>query len=66
MRCCSLFCSRVHFGLGTATKIDSVEIRWPSGTTDVIKNLEAYKFYGVLEGKGLVPFEQIRAAAPSD
>jgi hypothetical protein len=57
---------RVHFGLGTAAKIDSVEIRWPSGTTDIIKNLEADKFYGVLEGKGLVPFEQIRPKAPSD
>jgi len=57
---------RVHFGLGTATKIDSVEIRWPAGTTDVIKNLEADKFYGVLEGKGLVPFEQIRPTTPPD
>jgi hypothetical protein len=57
---------RVHFGLGTATKIDSVEISWPSGITDVIKNLEADKFYGVLEGKGLVPIEQIRPKAPSD
>jgi len=55
---------RVHFGLGAATKIDSVEIRWPSGTTDVIKNLEVDKFYNVLEGKGLVPFEQIRPTAP--
>jgi enediyne biosynthesis protein E4 len=56
---------RVHFGLGTATKIDNIEIRWPSGTTDVIKNLEADKFYDVLEGKGLVPFEQIRPTVPS-
>ncbi|HKV76608.1 MAG TPA: ASPIC/UnbV domain-containing protein, partial [Candidatus Sulfotelmatobacter sp.] len=57
---------RVHFGLGLATKIDSVKILWPSGATDVIKNLEADKFYDVLEGKGLVSFEQIRPKAPSD
>jgi enediyne biosynthesis protein E4 len=24
---------RLHFGLGPATKIDSLEIRWPSGAT---------------------------------
>jgi hypothetical protein len=55
---------REHFGLGTATKIDSVEIRWPSGASDVIKNLEADKFYTILEGKGIVPFEEIRPTAP--
>jgi enediyne biosynthesis protein E4 len=54
---------RVHFGLGAATKIDSIEIRWPSGASDVIKNLEADKFYSVLEGKGIVPAEQIRPAS---
>jgi hypothetical protein len=54
---------RAHFGLGSATKIDSVEIRWPSGTIDVLKNLEADKFYSVLEGKGIIPPEQIRPAA---
>ncbi len=54
---------RVHFGLGTANKIDSVEIRWPSGATESFKNLDADKFYNVLEGKGLVPFDQIRPAA---
>jgi enediyne biosynthesis protein E4 len=51
---------RVHFGLGAATRIDSIEVRWPSGATDVIKNLDADKFYSVLEGKGIVPAEQIR------
>jgi hypothetical protein len=56
---------RVHVGLGTATKIDSVKIRWLSGASDVIKNLEADKVYTILEGKGIVPFEEIRPAAPS-
>jgi enediyne biosynthesis protein E4 len=51
---------RAHFGLGAAAKIDSVEIRWPSGTVDIVKNLDADKFYSVLEGKGIVPAEQIR------
>jgi len=54
---------RVHFGLGAATKVDSVEIRWPSGANETIKNLAADKFYSVLEGKGIVPFDQIKPAA---
>ena len=51
---------RVHFGLGSATKIDSVEIRWPSGMIDTLKNLSADRFYAVLEGKGVVDREQVR------
>jgi hypothetical protein len=31
----------VHFGLGTAKTVDEIEIRWPSGTTQVIKNWPA-------------------------
>jgi hypothetical protein len=54
---------RVHFGLGSATKIDSVEVRWPSGKLDTVNNLEADKFYAVLEGQGIVPSEKIRPAA---
>ena len=27
---------RPHFGLGAATKIDKIEIRWPSGRVEVI------------------------------
>jgi len=53
---------RVHFGLGSAAKIESVEIRWPSGTIDTLKNLAPDKFYAVLEGKGLVDFDQVRPA----
>jgi hypothetical protein len=53
---------RVHFGLGSAGKIDNVEIHWPSGAVDRIGSLAADRFYAVLEGKGIVPAEQIRPA----
>ncbi len=32
---------RQHFGLGTATKIDQVEVRWPDGTTSTRKDVAA-------------------------
>ncbi|HEX5236001.1 MAG TPA: CRTAC1 family protein [Silvibacterium sp.] len=50
---------RVHFGLGSATKIESLEIHWPSGHVDTIRNLDADKFYAVLEGQGIVPAAKI-------
>ncbi len=51
---------RVHFGLGKATKADSVEIRWNSGKVETIKDVAADKFYAILEGEGIVPFEKVR------
>jgi hypothetical protein len=53
---------RVHFGLGKALKADSIEIRWNSGKIETIKDVPADKFYAVLEGSGIVPFEKIRPA----
>jgi hypothetical protein len=50
---------RVHFGLAAATRIDTVEIRWPSGASDTIRNLAADRFYAVLEGSGIVPATRI-------
>jgi hypothetical protein len=32
---------RVHFGLGETTKADSLEVRWPDGTTSELQNVEA-------------------------
>jgi hypothetical protein len=29
----------VHFGTGKPDKIDQVEIRWPSGTVQVLRNV---------------------------
>jgi hypothetical protein len=51
---------RVHFGLNIATKVESVEIRWPSGKVEQLKNLDCDKHYAVLEGQGIVPVEKIR------
>jgi hypothetical protein len=52
--------TRVHFGLGSATKVDTVEIRWPSGKVETLKNLAADKFYYLLEGEGSVESERVR------
>jgi len=44
----------VHFGLGKNPKIDEIEIRWPSGTVQVLKNVQANRVLEVKEptGKG--------------
>ena len=34
---------RLHFGLEKRTKIDLLEVRWPSGVIDKITNLSANK-----------------------
>jgi hypothetical protein len=41
---------RIHFGLGEATKVDLVEIRWPSGIVDTMKDLDVNHLYVVEEG----------------
>jgi len=43
---------RVHFGLGTATKIESLEIRWPSGLVERFENLGVDSIHTLKEGTG--------------
>jgi hypothetical protein len=45
---------RLHFGLDKRTKIDLIEIRWPSGTIDKIEAAGVNKLLVVKEGKGIV------------
>jgi hypothetical protein len=43
--------TRIHFGLGALTKIDSVEVRWPSGMRQTFTGLNVDRFYKVVEGR---------------
>jgi len=45
---------RAHFGFGKTASIDRVELRWPSGTLDVLKDLKADEVLTVREGAGIV------------
>jgi enediyne biosynthesis protein E4 len=41
---------RLHFGLGAATRVESVEVRWPSGQVDRYSGLAADTGYLLHEG----------------
>ena len=43
--------ARVHFGLGAATKIDKVVLRWPSGKEQVLENVAVDRVMTVEEPK---------------
>ena len=43
---------RVHFGLGATTKIDWVQVRWPSGLVERFENLPVDASYILKEGSG--------------
>jgi hypothetical protein len=45
---------REILGIGQATKMDSIEIRWPSGTIDKLTNVAINKYIKVVEGVGQV------------
>jgi len=44
---------RVHFGLGKADKVDMLEVRWPSGHVDTLKDVKANQLIFVKEGEGI-------------
>jgi len=46
---------RILFGLGKHTKIDSLEITWPSGQIDRLKDLPSDKIIAIKERVGIVP-----------
>ena len=43
---------RVHFGLGQSESADRLEVSWPSGTVDIVRNLGANQVVTVSEGRG--------------
>lgn len=45
---------RIHFGLGEETKVEKVEVIWPSGTTQILDNLDAGKIITITEGEDAI------------
>ena len=44
---------RLHFGLGRATRIDRLDVRWPAGETEVVQNVPINHVVTIVEGKGV-------------
>jgi enediyne biosynthesis protein E4 len=44
----------LHFGVGGATMVDRLDIRWPSGEIETVKAIAAQQVVTVGEGAGIV------------
>ena len=49
---------RLHFGLGSASKVDLVEVRWPLGLLESFPHLEANQLVTIQEGRGIIKKER--------
>ena len=59
---------RVHFGLGKAEKVELLEIRWPSGAVETLKDVKPNQLIVVKEGAGILrsaKFDRPKPATPS-
>ena len=43
---------RLHFGLGAATRVDRITVRWPSGAVDTCSSIPADRHVVIEEGTG--------------
>jgi len=53
---------RLHFGLGNAAIMTHVQVRWPSGLVEDLKEVAADAIYTLVEGKGIT--ENLKLPAP--
>ena len=42
---------RLHFGLGSATTVDEITVRWPSGAVEKLTKVKADQVVRIIEGK---------------
>jgi hypothetical protein len=54
-----------HFGLGDRTRIDRLEVRWPSGHVQSFTGLEPGRLYTVREPEGAPPRREAEAVEPT-
>jgi hypothetical protein len=54
---CSQSQLRLTFGLGKATRVDSIEVAWPSGKKQVLNDVPLNRIFTVHETQGLLTSE---------
>jgi hypothetical protein len=57
---------RLHFGFAQRTTIDSVEISWPSGKKETLKDLPADFIYTIFEGEGVKQKDPFTSSTPGN
>lgn len=55
---------RLHFGLGPDTTMNSVEVRWPDGNSEVLHSVAADAIYTIVEGEGIKNTIKLAPPAP--
>jgi hypothetical protein len=45
---------RLHFGLGQVQKVEQIEVRWPSGFTETLRDIPADQIVTIKEGAGMM------------
>lgn len=61
----TVFSAKLQFGLGAATEIDSVVIRWPSGIVQTIENPQVDQFLTVIEQQCVSPEAIVTVDGPA-
>lgn len=59
---------RVHFGIGKAEKVALLEVHWPSGSVDMLKDVAPNQVVFVKEGEGIIrtmKFDRVSSARTS-
>jgi len=56
---------RLHFGVEKATKIDLIEVHWPSGAVDKIAGAGVNRILTIKEGQGDVAQKNFKSVAPT-
>ena len=46
--------SRLHFGLDSRTAVKQIDIRWPDGQRETVRDIRANQFVTIEQGKGIV------------
>jgi hypothetical protein len=49
----------VHFGLGKAQKVNLLDIRWPSGQVDTVKDIAINQLVTIKEGGGVLATQKL-------